>query len=199
MIFPEGTIENERRIRFIKTGAARIALGTAKENNYSLNMKILPVGLNYTMSSKFRSELSIAFGKPLETNDFIEAYQNNETTTARALTLKIEESIKALVINIDQEEHNEFIEKLEIIYKTELTPSRNLPTEISQKIVKGVKYFQLHNHDIFNETKFKIDNYFEKLEQVKIADIKIGESDEKPTLFLMTIEAIFKLIFGLPL
>lgn len=199
MIFPEGTSENERRLRAIKTGAARIALGTAKENKYGLNIKILPVGLNYTKSSKFRSELSIAFGKPLDTDDFIEDYQRNETATARALTSKIEESIKALIINIDKQEHDELVAKLETIYKTELAPNSNLPTEISQNIVKGVKHFQEHNNAIFNDTKFKIDNYFEKLTQVNISDKKIGQSHKKSGLFLTALKSVFKLFVGFPL
>ena len=66
MMFPEGTSESERRLRKIKTGAARIALGTSKENNFNLNVKIVPVGLNYTKSSRFRSELYIQFGIPLK-------------------------------------------------------------------------------------------------------------------------------------
>ena len=199
MIFPEGTSENERRLRSIKTGAARIALGTAKENNYGLNIKILPVGLNYTKSSKFRSELSIEFGEPLDTNDFIEDYQKNETATARHLTLKIEENIKRLIINIDKQEHDELVDKLEKIYKTELAPNSNLPTEVSQEIVKAIGQFQQHNSTVFNDTKFKIDNYFEKLSQANISDKNISLEHENSSLFVSTIKSVLKIVVGFPI
>lgn len=199
MIFPEGTSENERRLRPIKTGAARIALGTAKENNYELNVKILPVGLNYTKSSKFRSELSIEFGTPIDTNDFIESFKENETLTAKKLTAIIENSIKELIINIDKEECNELIEKIEIIYKTELSPNSVLPINISQEIVSGVQYFQGNHPSIFNDTKFRIDNYFEKLNQAQTTDKSIGQSDEKSSLIITALKSVLKLLLGFPL
>lgn len=198
MIFPEGTSENERRLRPIKTGAARIALGTAKTHNYKKNVKILPVGLNYTNSSKFRSELSVAFGKPLETKDYIESYKNNETKTTRDLTSKIEESIKELIINIDNQEHDNLVEQLELIYKTELAPNSNLPIDISQNIIKGIKHYQQYNPGTFNALKLKIENYFEKLLEAKVTDKSLGQNNKNAKLFLSDIKSVFLLLFGFP-
>jgi 1-acyl-sn-glycerol-3-phosphate acyltransferase len=59
LIFPEGTSKTERILRSIKTGAARIALGTSRNNDFNINVTILPVGLNYSNSSRFRSEMSV--------------------------------------------------------------------------------------------------------------------------------------------
>jgi 1-acyl-sn-glycerol-3-phosphate acyltransferase len=94
LIFPEGNSEQERKLRKIKTGAARIALGTAKENNYNLNVKIIPVGLNYTKSSQFRSILFIEFGTAIETDKYIENFKIEELQATKALTLDIEQGIK---------------------------------------------------------------------------------------------------------
>lgn len=199
MIFPEGTSENERRLRKIKTGAARIALGTVKENNYDLNVKILPVGLNYTKSSTFRSELSIHFGEALETKDYIDVHKENETLTAKNLTDNIEKAIKDLIIDIEKQEYDELIEQLEIIYKTELSPNTNLPVEFSQEIVEGVKHFQQYDPPLFNDTKYKIENYFEKLKQSNISDRNIGGNQEKSNLFLSSLKSILKLIVGFPI
>ena len=199
MIFPEGTSENERRLRPIKTGAARIALGTSKENNHQLNVKILPVGLNYTKSSKFRSELSIEFGQPIETKDYIETFKNNENQTTRDLTSKIEASIKQLIINIDQKEYDELVEKVETIYKTELTPNSSLPKEVSQEIVSEIQHYQKTNPTVFNDIKYKIDNYFEKLKQAKVSDKKIGVKPAKQNLLLFTLKSLSQLIIGFPI
>lgn len=46
IIFPEGNSFNQRRLRKIKTGTARIALSATA--NAGLSVQILPVGLNYT-------------------------------------------------------------------------------------------------------------------------------------------------------
>src|SRR5690606_32504145 len=44
IIFPEGNSFNERRLRKIKTGTARIALGA--EATMQAGVKIIPIGLN---------------------------------------------------------------------------------------------------------------------------------------------------------
>ena len=47
MIFPEGTSVSERRLRPLKTGAARIALGAEARHDFKLGLHMLPVGINY--------------------------------------------------------------------------------------------------------------------------------------------------------
>lgn len=199
MIFPEGTSENERKLRPIKTGAARIALGTSKENDYNLNVRILPVGLNYTESSRFRSELSIEYGKPIETNDYIGQHKENEIKANKNLTAKIEDSIKQLIINIDNEECEELVQKLETIYKTELSQPNNLPITISQEIVAKVHYFQNEETSKYTKIKFTIDNYFEKLKEAKVLDKNIGQKANNQNIFTTAIKAILKAIIGFPI
>ena len=62
-IFPEGISHNETKLQPLKTGAARIALGTVSvgTRSASLNLKIVPVGLFYTSKTTFRSEALAAF------------------------------------------------------------------------------------------------------------------------------------------
>src|SRR5919106_3769895 len=51
-IYPEGTTHAEPRVKRIKTGAARIALETAQQ--FSVQVKIVPVGLNFFARKSFR-------------------------------------------------------------------------------------------------------------------------------------------------
>src|ERR1044071_5687435 len=59
-IFPEGTTHSDPRLRELKTGAARIALGAAMER-----IAIVPTGLYYTAKQTFRSSAVMQFGEPL--------------------------------------------------------------------------------------------------------------------------------------
>ena len=64
-IFPEGTSAEERRVQKLKTGAARIALGAEEQAAWQLGLTLVPVGLNFESSTRFRSRVLVKFGKPL--------------------------------------------------------------------------------------------------------------------------------------
>jgi 1-acyl-sn-glycerol-3-phosphate acyltransferase len=56
-IAPEGTSYVNRRLRKLKTGTARIAFATESSHDFQLGLCILPVGLNYSDPTQFRSQL----------------------------------------------------------------------------------------------------------------------------------------------
>ncbi|PCJ22668.1 MAG: hypothetical protein COA97_13180 [Flavobacteriales bacterium] len=207
MIFPEGTSESERRLRKIKTGAARIALGTAKENDYHLNVKIVPVGLNYTKSSRFRSELFIQFGIPLESKNYIESYKKEEILTTKKLTTNIEESIKALIIDIDKEEFEVLVERIESLYKTQLLKNvtydhqKNIfsDVKISQRIYEAIKHFQKADAALFHQMKTKIDDYFLNLKAMNLSDKTIEKGSQHRNFLQYFIKSIAILVLGFPL
>src|SRR6266513_269263 len=63
-ICPEGVSHDEPRLRPIKTGAARIALGAVSTGEVA-ELKIVPAGLYYTSKTKFRSAVLLYFGNPI--------------------------------------------------------------------------------------------------------------------------------------
>lgn len=205
MIFPEGTSEMERRLRKIKTGAARIALGAEKEYDYNLNLKIVPVGLNYTKSSRFRSEVFVNFGTPINVNDYFDSYKKDEIATARELTEKIEEDIRSLMITVDKEEHDELVERIESIYKTTLKNKTDEENEIvrdlksSQAIVEAVSYFQKTKPAVYDSMANKIDRYFLKLKRVKLTDKSLDKKMKKSVVIAEMFKASIALILGFPL
>lgn len=206
MIFPEGTSEMERRLRKIKTGAARIALGAEKENNYDLSVMILPVGLNYSKSSRFRSEMFINIGTPISVLDYKAAHQKDEFHAVQELTQNIENKIRDLIVTIDEHEYDELIERVESIYKTELiktTPTdkgHNLTQiKISQEIAGAVKHFQKNEPKLFDDAKFRIDSYFDKLSKTNLSDKSIKQNLQSENLFVYIIKSVFKLIIGFPI
>lgn len=203
MIFPEGTSEMERRLRKIKTGAARIALGAEKEYNYQLNLKIVPVGLNYTKSSRFRSEATVNIGEPINISDYFEAYKKDEITTAKKLTTEIENRIRTLMVAIDKEENDELVERIESIYKNTLKAKNEEENEVindiksSQKITEAVSYFQAKNPALYDKMANKVDQYFLKLRRIKLSDKSLEKNN--PQSFSNLFKSSIALILGFPL
>ncbi|KAJ3111550.1 hypothetical protein HDU96_005611 [Phlyctochytrium bullatum] len=64
-IFPEGGSHDRSEFLPLKPGVAMMALGAMSQHD-SLNVKIVPCGLNYFHAHKFRSRAVIEFGEPIE-------------------------------------------------------------------------------------------------------------------------------------
>jgi len=60
-IFPEGTSHSDPDLKPLKTGAARLALGAGTRDP----VQVVPVALNYTAKSTFRSAALVCFGQPI--------------------------------------------------------------------------------------------------------------------------------------
>src|SRR5712664_4288943 len=63
-VFPEGTSHSDPKLRPLKTGTARIALGAAAALPATLTLEIVPVGLYYRAKQTFRSAALLHFGSP---------------------------------------------------------------------------------------------------------------------------------------
>src|SRR5438445_2719335 len=63
-VFPEGTSHSDPKLRPLKTGTARIALGAAAALPPNLILQIVPVGLYYRAKQTFRSAPLLHFGTP---------------------------------------------------------------------------------------------------------------------------------------
>ena len=69
-LFPEGTVNDTLRLKPLKTGAARIALGARQAGARSL--RIVPVGLVYLDKTRPRSRVLVRAGEPIELDQAIE-------------------------------------------------------------------------------------------------------------------------------
>ena len=98
-IAPEGTSDIPRRLRKLKTGSARIALNTERRNNFETDLEILPVGLNYTRQTDFRSQIFINVGEGIKVADFRKKYEEDAFQAALDLTEEMEKQIKNLIID----------------------------------------------------------------------------------------------------
>jgi len=65
-VFPEGASHDDPKLRPLKTGAARIALGAnAAAGAGDAPLSIAPMGIYYTAKGIFRSEALLYFGQPI--------------------------------------------------------------------------------------------------------------------------------------
>lgn len=105
LIFSEGLCQNEWHLRPLKKGTARLALQSWKEN---IDLKILPVGLNYSSHRRFAKSIEINFGKPFSTKDL--DLSGNEGMKIQAINNELLTQLQSLVYEIDQDDHKKIEE-----------------------------------------------------------------------------------------
>ena len=100
LIFPEGNHGDAKRLRKLKSGTARIALG-AVENGVE-DVLIVPVGIEYSNKHQFRSNTIVQFGKPIQARDFY--HGEDSKSDIRKLNRKLTDALKQLIVHIEEDE-----------------------------------------------------------------------------------------------
>lgn len=108
VIFPEGQSHSDSHIHKLKTGAARIALAATTRNGRP--PVVLPVGLTFTRKGKFRSDVLIQFGTPVDT---ALPEGNDSFAAVEQLTARITEGLAAVTLNADSWEDIYLVNRLE--------------------------------------------------------------------------------------
>ena len=121
LFFPEGNHSLRRRVRPLSKGFTRI-VDESLRNNPSLNLQIIPVGINYTDHTGFRGSVSLYYGEAVNAD----AFKNN----LQALRDVMEEKLKSLTTHVENEAtYTEVIRQLE-----QTSPEYLNPVETNRRI-----------------------------------------------------------------
>lgn len=204
IIFPEGTSINERKLRDIKTGTARIALGAEARNNFELGVKILSIGINYSDAPTFRSDVWINVEEVIDVVDYKNEYQQDDRNAVKLLTNKIQENLEKNLIITDNQEEDQFIQNVEAIYKNEIIAHLDLDPKLhaftlTKGIEQAVKHFEDLDKSWLENLQQKVATYFEKLEQYDLEDRFLARDKKKEkSIFSDSMLRLLFLILGFP-
>lgn len=177
IIYPEAICVQERRIRKLKKGAARIAFGVEEQSDFEAGLVILPLGVNYSDPKKFRSNLFINFGEPIKATKYADLYKSDKAKAINELTADIEKAMKKLVVNIHHKENDQFVEELYLVYKEQLRHDMGLDPhsleddfKVSRDIAEAVNYFQINEPQLVETAKEKMSTYLKMLNEFGLTD-----------------------------
>jgi 1-acyl-sn-glycerol-3-phosphate acyltransferase len=121
-IFPEGVSHSEPGLAPLKTGASRIALGTAAATGRAF--PIVPVGLTFRGKDIFRSDALVVRGNPLVWDD-LATRGEKDAEAVRELTSRIDAALRAITVNLTAWEDRPLVECAVRIWEAERAePSR---------------------------------------------------------------------------
>ena len=206
LIFPEGISVGKRVLEKIKTGAARIGLEAELKNDFALNIVIIPIGLSYSDQVRFRSNIMIRFGSPIELSKFEKEYKRNEVETVKKVTLIIENSLNNLTNYYQTDQIEDIVQGLELIYKMELMTELGMEVDnknddfiISKILTDAVQWYKDNEPALIIEFREKLNEYIDLLKQLDIRDEfldpvrqeKRGWGKTKTILFLVIGSPLF--------
>ena len=112
VILPEGDHAGFRRLRQLKKGICRVAFQSDEATGFTLKIKIIPVGLEFSNYSRFRQVLTVAYGKPIEVSEYFDSYKANPERALNELRARLSDEMKSIMIHIESEEDYEAIDEL---------------------------------------------------------------------------------------
>jgi 1-acyl-sn-glycerol-3-phosphate acyltransferase len=112
VILPEGDHAGFRRLRQLKKGICRVAFQSDEATGFTLKIKIIPVGLDFSNYSRFRQVLTVAYGKPIEVSEYYDSYKISPERALNELRSRLSDEMKGVMIHIASEEDYEAIDEL---------------------------------------------------------------------------------------
>ncbi|MFH1851867.1 MAG: lysophospholipid acyltransferase family protein [Candidatus Neomarinimicrobiota bacterium] len=204
LIFPEGVSSVERTLNRIKTGAARIGFGAEERNDFQLGVKIIPVGLNYSDLIRFRSDVYIRFGKPIDLAAFRETYQEDQVEAVHLLTRQVETALEKLTTTLRELDLAAIVAGLESIYKRELIVDMGLKIRdknddfaVTKGLIKAVEWFYEHQPERVENFKKLLDRYLKNLDRLHLKDEFLAPADRRIGIW-KRIQVFLFLVLGFP-
>lgn len=146
VILPEGDHAGFRRLRQLKKGICRVAFQSDEATDFTLKIKIIPVGLEYSNYSRFRQVLTVAYGKPIEVSEYFESYKLNPERALNELRARLSDDMKSIMVHIDSEENYEAIDELRSIINGKYSDDIKV-TKLFRDRILVKKMNQLKNTD----------------------------------------------------
>jgi hypothetical protein len=192
-ICPEGVSHNEPRLKPLKTGAARIALGAASSGQ-AIDLRIVPVGLYYTEKTTFRSSALLLFGESLTVQPVtLDSDGAPPRDSVRALSRQIEEALREVMLHAEHDEALALIEKTERIFSAEelgdhdeeqsLTRSRDL----RQRLLQGYALLRTRSPKRIAAVEARVNRFESELNQAGIDpfDLSLPKSAGQTIIWLI--------------
>ncbi|KAI8090252.1 uncharacterized protein B0P05DRAFT_530023 [Gilbertella persicaria] len=206
VIFPEGGSHDRSEMLPLKAGYAIMALGAMAENK-DLNIKIVPIGLNYFHPHRFRSRAVVSYGAPISISpELVDDYKKGGEAKRNAIASLLEagyDGLKSVTVNAPNYDTLMIIATARRLYKpaAEHKLSIEQVVELNRRFLLGYKYFEKDPRLV--ELAHRIKAYNNTLKYFGLRDHQVPRTQytaysAAPILLSRVLKLIFLAIFGFP-
>ena len=203
-IFPEGLTQDDPHLAPVKTGAARIAVQAEDAADFTLQLAVVPVGLQFEPRRRFRADAFVRFGEPFTISDLAPQHAEAPRRAVQELTDRIGAALKSVAYHVESTEQIPFVERLADVYfrrarRTGIAGvrGRGLRRELLQKMAACLNYYVEADRESVTEVERALERY-ERLREK--AGLDRGLLEEPSRLLpgpLAPVQATAEAILGL--
>ncbi|MCG8486958.1 MAG: lysophospholipid acyltransferase family protein [Chromatiales bacterium] len=183
IIFPEGQSHDDSQLTELKTGAARLALGTIEATG--VEPAVIPVGLTFPQKGQFRSAVLVQFGKPIEL-----CFPTGHTDEQKVyeLTERIRQGLASLTLNAESWEEIHLVNRVEQFFALRhgRYHRRNLQQRFraQQRIIDAQKLLRNYEPDRVRALIIQLKHFERICHYCGVKDYQLS-IDYKPTLIVL--------------
>ncbi len=181
LILAEGVRKDEKRLRPIQKGAARMAfnyLETTKRDD----LAIVNVGVNYTEATKYRSDLMMDVSPPMWLKDYEELHAEHDRKAINKLTKDIGKGLLERVIHIKQEADDTLVNNLLDFNRNNRKEGafpivdRNNEKPLQEELAIAQKVNEMEDADKESLRK-NVNEYLQKLKELNLDDFGVAQPE----------------------
>ena len=188
-LFPEGRSHSEPQLAELKTGVARIAIAARRRG---AQVKIVPVGLTYAEKNRFRSEVLIEIGEPID----VPADEGPEAV--QSLTNRIASGLRKVTLNLERWEDLPLIATAEALYALRTGDGARDP-ERTRAFAEGVRLLRAEQRVRFESVRKELMSFRRALEVASIRPGDLAVTYRPLAVLSFVLRNLILLVVGLPL
>lgn len=141
-IFPEGSHSLTKQLRPLKKGIARIAFMAEAGEDFNLNVKIVPIGVNYESYFTSSGRTLVSIGNPISVTDYKQSYLEDQNKGYRDMLAELSLQMKSLIVHIDKDNYDKTYAdyKSKRVYKKSLVEQLKSDQHLVSCLETGEKF-----------------------------------------------------------
>jgi 1-acyl-sn-glycerol-3-phosphate acyltransferase len=202
-LFPEGISHDAAGLAPLKTGAARIVLGSVRERG-ATGVRVLPVGLTFEEKGVFRSRALVRIGEPLDPTRWERAMEHDPREAARSLTESIQQALRRVILDYPSHQEASLLERATDLFAAR---QKELPARLAlaeafamrQAALRTYERLRARDPERVNALRERLEGYAERVEALGLRDDHVAARYPASEVLAYALGSLALLFWWLPL
>ena len=182
ILFGEGYTDDVfiRSLKPMKKGGPRIGISSMEAFNWEEDIKVQPIGLNYTEPSTFRSDILMSCGEVIHLKDYKKLYDENPNKAVTVLMREVGKGIQENITYVRDRKKAPFHEQIMQLTRKGMN-HENYDSKYSlverfrysQNLARRINEEFTDDNTSWNELKSQTESYFKQLKSKKAREADI--------------------------